>query len=88
MEDFKGNTLRLGDRVVTVKRGGPAFVAGEVIKITPSGAKILTDRNEIDGVAYGTDNGVVLQRAGWVIHLIEHNPAREAELLAPTIEEL
>lgn len=86
MKDFAGNDLKLGDRVVTVKVGTVSFVSGEVIKLTPEGAKVATDPIMKDGQIWR--NSKVLQRASWVIHLVEHNPIREAELSPPAVQSI
>lgn len=82
MNDFSGKVLKLGDRVITVKVGNASFVAGEVIKLTPNGAKIATDAEMRNGDIWRPSS--VLQRASHVIHLVERNPTREAELTTPT----
>lgn len=81
MKDFVGNDLKLGDRVVTLKVGQSAFVAGEVVKLTPGGAKILTDIVYKGAEVWRPHE--TIQRDSCVIHLVERNPTREAELAAP-----
>ena len=86
MKDFAGNELKLGDRVITEKTGVSRFVAGEVIKLTPGGAKIATDVEMKDGKVWR--QSVVLQRESKIIHLVERNPVREAELSPPAIQSI
>lgn len=81
MKDFLGNELKLGDRVVTTKIGTSSFIAGEVRKLTPAGAKIATDVVMKDGEVWRRSE--LLQREYRVIHLIEHNPEREEQLKHP-----
>lgn len=79
--DFSGNELRLGDRVITTQVGTSDFIGGEVVKLTPNGAKVA-----IDAIVVGTKvhrASKVIQREYTVIHLVRHNPAREAELSKP-----
>lgn len=78
MFDFLGNELKLGDRVVTTKIGTSSFVAAEVIKLTPGGAKVATDP-VMKGDQVWRDSEI-LQRETRTLHLIEHNPAREEQL--------
>lgn len=80
MKDFAGNDLKLGDRVITQKVGINSFVAGEIVKLTPNGAKVKTDVLMKNGEIWR--NSQIIQRDSLVIHLVEHNPTREAELLA------
>lgn len=80
MKDFAGNDLKLGDSVITLKVGGKAMVAGEVTKLTPNGAKITTFVVIRHGVIWR--ESVNIQRDSLIIHLVERNPTREAELTA------
>ena len=86
MKDFAGNELKLGDRVITQKARVSNFIAGEVIKLTPSGAKIATDVEMRNGRIWR--QSVVLQRESKIIHLVERNPVREAELSPPAIQSI
>lgn len=86
MKDFAGNDLRLGDRVITQKVGVNAFVSGEVVKLTPNGAKVATDAVTRNGQVWRVSK--TIQRDSCVIHLVEHNPAREAELSPPAIQSI
>lgn len=81
MKDFLGNDLKLGDRVVTTRVGTSSFVAGEVVKLTPAGAKIAIDAVMNNDQVWRRSE--ILQREYRVIHLIEHNPEREEQLKHP-----
>lgn len=79
MKDFADNDLKLGDRVVTLRVGSAWFIAGEVVKLTPNGAKIATDALIRNGGVWRRSE--IIQRSSEVIHLVERRPDREAELL-------
>lgn len=78
MYDFAGKELKLGDRVITQRTDHGSFVAGEVVRLTPGGAKVATDEEVRDNQIWR--NSEILQRPSYIIHLISHNPEREAEL--------
>ena len=79
MYDFAGNALKLGDQVITEKTGRTSsFVAGEVVRLTEGGAKIATNVEMRDGQVWRPSE--TLQRPSHIIHLVSHNPEREAEL--------
>ena len=80
MLDAAGRELKLGDRVlVTGGNERQSLVKGELIRFTPKGCKVRLDENRRFWRKTEFEEVV---RHEHQIALIEHNPAREAELSA------
>lgn len=76
MQDVAGRNLILGDRVAVTSSGEMRVVLGEIVKFTPKGCRVILDRPKW---TFGDGDGSVVRTADQLV-LIEHNPAREAEL--------